>query len=95
MTSIYRWFVEDERSETEIACRLNLEGILTDLGRAWTRGTVHQILINEKYVGNNVWNRSSCKLKQKRIVNDMDMWVRLDGGVRTVVNGLLFDAAQA
>lgn len=27
-----------------------------DLGRVWTRGTVHQILVNEKYPGHNVWN---------------------------------------
>ena len=40
-------------------------GILTDLGRQWTRGTVHQMLINEKYIGNNVWNRVSFKLKKK------------------------------
>ena len=44
-------------------------GILTDLGRPWTRGTVHQVLINEKYIGNNVWNRGSFKLKKKRVRN--------------------------
>ena len=30
---------------------LNDEGVLTDLGRPWTRGTVHQVLTNEKYIG--------------------------------------------
>ena len=49
--------------ESEIAELLNARGIRTDLGREWTRGTVHQILINEKYIGNNVWNRASFKLK--------------------------------
>ena len=44
---------------------LNDRGILTDLGRAWTRATVHQILTNEKYIGNNVYNRRSFKLKQQ------------------------------
>lgn len=51
---IFRNFVEDRKSETEIAAILNAQGVLTDLGRAWTRATVHQVLINEKYIGNNV-----------------------------------------
>ena len=30
---------------------LNAEGYRTDLDRPWTRGTVHQVLTNEKYLG--------------------------------------------
>jgi DNA invertase Pin-like site-specific DNA recombinase len=60
---IYRAFVEKRLSEREIAVVLNDRGIATDLGRPWTRGTVHQVLINPKYVGDNVWNRVSFKLK--------------------------------
>jgi hypothetical protein len=37
------------------------------------------VLTNEKYVGNNVYNRVSFKLKKKRVVNEPDMWVRADG----------------
>lgn len=95
VSSIYRWFVEDGLSETEIATRLNREAVPTDLGKAWTRGTVHQVLINEKYIGNNVWNRSSSKLKQKRIQNDEDTWIRADGVFAPIVDRLLYQAAQA
>lgn len=31
--------------------------------------TVHQVLINEKYVGNNVWNHNSFKQKLTRVEN--------------------------
>ncbi|MBA4007250.1 MAG: hypothetical protein C0486_00515 [Erythrobacter sp.] len=54
----YRRFIEAGESETEIALDLNARGVRTDLGREWTRGTVHQLLINEKYIGNNVWART-------------------------------------
>lgn len=37
------------QSEARIADGLNARGIPTDLGRPWTRGTVHQLLINEKF----------------------------------------------
>lgn len=91
---LYRMFVVQRRTETEIAAVLNAEGHLTDLGRPWTRGTVHQILTNEKYVGNNVYNRASFKLKAKRVVNTPDMWVRGDGAFEAVVERDFFDAAQ-
>jgi DNA invertase Pin-like site-specific DNA recombinase len=47
---IYRAFVEGGKPEGEIAELLNARGIRTDLGRPWTRGTVHQVLINEKWL---------------------------------------------
>ena len=91
---IYRTFVEDGASEREIATSLNERHVFTDLGRAWTRGTVHQVLINEKYVGNNVWNRHSFKLKKVRVTNRADMWIRAEGAFEPIVDRLLFDAAQ-
>lgn len=91
---LYRMFVVQRRTETEIAAALNDEGILTDLGRPWTRGTVHQVLTNEKYIGNNVYNRASFKLKAKRVLNTPDMWVRGDGAFEAIVERDFFDAAQ-
>ena len=92
---IYRDFVEDGRGEAEIAARLNRDGVATDLGRPWTRGTVHQLLINPKYAGDNVWNRGSFKLKRKRVRNGPDLWVRSRGAFAPVVDRLLFAAAPA
>jgi DNA invertase Pin-like site-specific DNA recombinase len=92
---IYRSFVQDGKSEGQIATDLNAAGILTDLNRPWTRGSVHQVLINEKYIGNNVWNRASFKLKRKHVVNGPDMWVRSNGVFEPVVDRQLFDGAQA
>ena len=92
---IYRSFVVDRRSEREIATLLNEEGRRTDVGEPWTRGMVRQILVNEKYIGNNVYNRVSFKLKRKRVVNAPDMWVRADGAFEPIVERGMFDAAQA
>lgn len=92
---IYRSFVSEKKAESEIADALNERGVATDLGRSWTRGTVHQVLINEKYIGNNVWNRASFKLKRKRVHNLPAMWIRADGAFEAVVDRTTFDAAQA
>ena len=92
---IYRMFVVQRRTEREIAETLNAEGICTDLSRPWTRGTVHQVLTNEKYIGNNVYNRVSFKLKTKRVVNPPDMWVRHDGAFEPIVEPGFFRGRAA
>jgi len=91
---MYRMFTLNGRSEREIAATLNAEGHLTDLGRPWTRGTVHQVLTNEKYVGNNVFNRSSFKLKVRRVRNPPSEWIRAEGAFEPIVDWDFFEAAQ-
>jgi len=91
---IYREFVDGGRLESEIAAVLNKKGGVSDLGRPWTRGTIHQILINEKYIGNNVYNRRSFKLKRQRVENDPDMWIRADNAFEAIVDEQVFFTAQ-
>lgn len=91
---IYGRFLKQGRSESEIAAELNDRGVHSDLGRAWTRATIHQILTNEKYIGNNIFNRRSFKLKRKRVVNGPQMWVRSDGAFEAIVEPKLFHKVQ-
>lgn len=91
---IYTLFADQGRSEAWIADHLNARGLRTDLDRAWTRGVVHQILTNEKYIGNNVYNRRSFKLKRKRVVNAPEMWIRADGAFEGIVDPAIFHIAQ-
>lgn len=83
---IYNMFIRENRSEREIAAILNAQGSLTDLGRPWTRGTVREVLTNEKYIGNNVYNRRSFKLKKKRVVNTPEMWVRREAAFDPIIS---------
>ncbi|WP_164705881.1 recombinase family protein, partial [Pseudomonas viridiflava] len=45
---IYHQSIDDGMSEREIANALNAEDLDTDFGRPWSRGSVHQVLTNEK-----------------------------------------------
>jgi DNA invertase Pin-like site-specific DNA recombinase len=94
VNQIYRWFIEMGISETEIAERLNQGGVRTDLDRDWTRSTVREILTNEKYIGNNVYNRISFKLKKHRITNQSDMWIKKEGAFEAIVPPETFYVAQ-
>jgi len=91
---IYRAFIDEGKNETEIADSLNARGIVTDFGRAWTRCTVHQILTNEKYIGNNVYHRTSFKLKRKHVENPPDKWVRADGVFEGIIEPEQFFRAR-
>ena len=91
---MYRQFVDGGKLEAEIAAQLNEQGIRTDLDRPWTRGTVHQVLINEKYIGHNVYNRHSYKLKGTHKDNPKEEWVRADGAFEPIVDQSLFFTAQ-
>lgn len=87
-------FVVEHKSEREIAYYLNQKGVLTDSGRPWTRGTVHEVLTNEKYIGANVFNRRSFKLKDQHVRNPPDQWVRKDDAFEPIVEKELFLKAQ-
>jgi len=94
VNQIYRWFIDEGLVESEIAGRLNAMNVRTDLDRQWTRGTVHEVLTNEKYIGNNVYNRVSFKLKKKRVVNTPDMWIKKEGAFDPIVPPDVFFTAQ-
>ena len=91
---IYNWFIEEGSSESEIAQRLNEMNVSTDLGREWSRATVREVLSNEKYVGHNIYNRKSFKLKKLHVVNEPSMWIRKDHAFEGIIDERLFYTAQ-
>ena len=91
---IYQWFISESLSESGIAGRLNGMKVRTDLDREWTRTTVQEVLTNEKYIGNNVYNRISFKLKKTRVVNPPEMWIRKEGAFDPIVPPEMFYTAQ-
>jgi len=91
---MYKWLGAEDLPIKEIADRLNQEGVPTDLGRAWTPSTVRTVLTNEKYIGNNVYNRRSFKLKMLHVDNPPGMWVRRESAFEGIVQLDLFMSAQ-
>ncbi|CAN5521135.1 recombinase family protein [soil metagenome] len=91
---VYRLFVEQGLSERQIADLLNGREVMTDLNRPWTRGSIHQLLINEKYIGNNVWGRTSFKLKSVHVQNAPEEWIRADAAFTGIISEDLFDSAR-
>jgi DNA invertase Pin-like site-specific DNA recombinase len=91
---MYRWLIEEDLAFREIAERLNEAGVETDLARPWTHGSVRTVLTNEKYIGNNVFNRKSFKLKKLHVENPPEMWIRKEGAFDGIVPLEFFLTAQ-
>lgn len=91
---VYKRFVTDRQNEAAIATELNAQGKKRAPAQPWTRGSIHQLLINEKYVGDNVWNRVSAKLKQRPTRNHPSNWVRAAAAFEPVIQRSLFDEAR-
>jgi DNA invertase Pin-like site-specific DNA recombinase len=92
---MYEALLQDGNTEREIAADLNSRGVLTDFERPWTRSTVHEVLTNEKYVGNNVYHRTSFKLKRKHVQNARDRWIRAENAFEGIIDIKTFQAVQA
>ena len=91
---IFQMFVSQGLRESGIVAALNDEGLGRDRGRPWTQSVVRQILRGEKFIGNNIYNRRSFKLKAKRTRNPRESWVRSDGAFEAIIEPEMFEAAQ-
>ena len=91
---IYGLFVSEGKTEREISEALNGRGVFGEYERPWTRSTVHQVLTNPKYIGANIYNRRSFKLKHKRINNPVQMWIWRDGAFAPIVDAAIFEQAR-
>lgn len=94
VNSIYDLFIDDNMPEFIIAERLNEQNIPAENGTLWTRAKIHQILTNEKYIGNNIYNKTSSKLKSRLVKNPKNEWVRCDKAYKPIISKKKYNKAQ-
>jgi hypothetical protein len=81
-------------SPLRIANLLN-EGGCPSPGIAWRQETIRFMLRNERYVGTQIYNRKSCKLRSLPHRNERSLWITKENAFKGIVPRELFDAAQA
>ena len=94
VNSIYDLFIDDNMPEFIIAERLNEQNIPAENGTLWTRAKIHQILTNEKYIGNNIYNKTSSKLKSRLVKNPKNEGVRCDKAYKPIISKKKYNKAQ-
>ena len=93
--SIFRQFVVDQRSETKIARRLNAAGMKCPTGRPWSPGIISYMLANENYIGNLLYGRHTCRLREYNKPNPPEQWIRKVGAIESIISPELFAKARA
>lgn len=79
---------------TDIAKELNRRGIPFHTGQPWDYYDVLRMLTNPKYIGRNVWGRTSVKLRgPMRSVRPED-WTVKDGAFKPIVDIKVFNRVQ-
>jgi DNA invertase Pin-like site-specific DNA recombinase len=91
---VFRLYALDRLSPADIAKELNDRGVRAAGGRSWTRFVIRDMVTNPKYIGANVSNRWSGKLRRQRIRNPPEMWIRRDNAFQAIVDPELFRQAE-
>ena len=93
---IFRLFTESHKKPTEIAKKLNLHGVKYRGVRRneWYAEAVNRILRNPKYIGWNVYGRSSQRLHMPRIKMPKPTWTVVPGAWPPLIDQGTFESAQ-
>lgn len=91
---VYNLFTERQETLRGIAAQLNSQGHKTSSGKPWSATSIREMLTNEKYIGNSVYNRTSRKLGQKWQRNPRDSWIRSVGAFQPIIASEQFAKAQ-
>lgn len=91
---MFEWYATRGTTATDVARRLNDFGICNGAGRPWLPRNILQILRNEKYIGTNVYSRTSSKLDARWEQVPEAEWIRVAGAFEPVVGTQLFGAVQ-
>jgi DNA invertase Pin-like site-specific DNA recombinase len=92
---IFRLYADDRLSDCQITHLLNGEGVPSPRGLRWRSRSVLVMLTNERYIGNNVFNKSSRRLKQKSVNHPPAQWTRCVGAWPGIIEVDLFEKARA
>ena len=91
---IFHEFTDGGRHEQAIADGLNRDGIPSPGGSTWDGTKVRDILIDERYTGTMVYNRTSQKLKTPSRANPKEEWIRTPESFERIIEPAVFARAQ-
>lgn len=92
--NIFRRFVSEESTLRGIARDLNQRGVPSSKNARWTHSVVGRLLSNPKYVGDNVFNRTTSKLRTQSRKLPVSEWVVKRDAHEGIVDRQTFDAVQ-
>lgn len=92
---IFREFADERRTLKAIADNLNRDGISFVTGNRWTPCTVTNVLRNPKYLGVQIWGRTTEHLSGPAISVPKERWAICQKAFQPIITSDLFERAQA
>lgn len=91
---IFHEFADGKRTLERIAGDLNRDGILFTTGHCWTECTVSNVLRNPKYLGLQIWGRTTEYLSGNVTGVPQERWAICQKAFQPIITPDLFDRAQ-
>ena len=91
---IFRLSTEEGLGTSSIANTLNRRRVPGPRTRHWNKASVHGILTNRAYVGDQVWNRSRKVGRTGRTVNDESKWIVSEDAHPALVAREVYEASR-
>ena len=95
VNQIYSMLIDEDLPVRDIASRMNALQIYWSPDTMWTWSTIHEVLTNEKYMGTNLYNRTTARMKTLPKANPQDLWIRRKGAFEPLVSEARFLQVQA
>ena len=92
---IYQLVDRQGMRPASIARLMNQRGVEQPNGKPWTHHNITEILTNLKYVGVNVWGRTTCRLKTKLHRVPSSDWASKEDAFEPIIARALFDRVQS
>lgn len=91
---IFHEFTQGGRHELAIAERLNHDSIPSPGGSTWDAAKLRDILMDERYAGTMVYNRTTQKLKTPSRANPKEKWIRTPESFERMIEPEIFARAR-
>ncbi len=91
---IFRKFTVDRMSCKAIARDLNQRGVPSIKNKRWSHSVVASLISHPKYIGCNVFNRTTMRLGAAPVAVPASDWVICPGAHQKIIDAKTFDLAQ-
>jgi DNA invertase Pin-like site-specific DNA recombinase len=91
---ICRMFISENRTMQGVADELNRLRVPFLEGRRWTRMGVRGVLLNPKYKGTLIYNRTGSRLRSKVRINPPSEWIVVPDAYEAIIDSTTFEEVQ-
>lgn len=98
---IFNWYLNDDLTYYQVACKLNEMGVPSPRGKKWQKDIVRHILMNDHYIGMVHFSKTKettivehGRTVKKRLRQDPEKIIRAEGKHQAIIEKDIFEKVQ-